>query len=114
MTQNGPGAGPAPDSNSGDASAVMHGTWHAVSRVRVLVCLSPAASVYAIGPAPETLRTGLALFVLIGSLWMTQALHRSVEPDAQGKRTARRLQRRTSAIDMTFTPAELRTNVTSN
>lgn len=37
-----------------------------------------AAGVFAAVPPPDGLRTGLALFALIGSLWMTQALHLSV------------------------------------
>lgn len=31
--------------------------------------------VYRSAPQPDALRTGLALFVLIGSLWMTLVLH---------------------------------------
>mgnify|MGYP006140442173 FL=1 len=46
--------------------------------VRALACLALAAGVYQITPGPETLRAGLALFTLIGGLWMTQALHLSV------------------------------------
>lgn len=42
------------------------------------ICLALSAIVYLNAPAPDSLRTGLALFVLIGSLWMTQALHLSV------------------------------------
>ena len=45
---------------------------------RALGCLTLAALVYASAPPPDALRTGLALFVLIGGLWMTQALHLSV------------------------------------
>jgi len=45
---------------------------------RALGCLALAALVYASAPPPDALRTGLALFVLIGGLWMTQALHLSV------------------------------------
>jgi sodium-dependent dicarboxylate transporter 2/3/5 len=46
--------------------------------LRALACLALSALVYAIAPAPDALRTGLAIFVLIGGLWMTQALHLSV------------------------------------
>ncbi|MDG5973618.1 di-and tricarboxylate transporter [Hydrogenophaga taeniospiralis CCUG 15921] len=45
---------------------------------RMVGCLALAALVYGWAPPPDTLRTGLALFVLIGGLWMTQALHLSV------------------------------------
>jgi sodium-dependent dicarboxylate transporter 2/3/5 len=45
---------------------------------RVLGCLALAALVYAAVPQPGPLRSGLALFTLIGGLWMTQALHLSV------------------------------------
>ena len=45
---------------------------------RALGCLALAALVYGSAPPPDALRTGLALFVLIGGLWMTQALHLSV------------------------------------
>ena len=45
---------------------------------RALGCLALAALVYGSAPPPDTLRTGLSLFVLIGGLWMTQALHLSV------------------------------------
>jgi sodium-dependent dicarboxylate transporter 2/3/5 len=34
--------------------------------------------VHALAPPPDSLRGGLALFVLIGGLWMTQALHLTV------------------------------------
>lgn len=54
----------------------MSGT--TVSLPRVLGCLALAALVYGSAPPPDALRTGLALFVLIGGLWMTQALHLSV------------------------------------
>jgi solute carrier family 13 (sodium-dependent dicarboxylate transporter), member 2/3/5 len=46
--------------------------------LRALGCLALAALVYGSAPPPDALRTGLALFVLIGGLWMTQALHLSV------------------------------------
>jgi len=45
---------------------------------RAVGCLALAALVYGSAPPPDALRTGLALFVLIGGLWMTQALHLSV------------------------------------
>ena len=45
---------------------------------RTLACLALAALVHALAPPPDALRTGLALFVLIGGLWMTQALHLSI------------------------------------
>jgi di/tricarboxylate transporter len=53
-------------------------TWLSGSLPRALGCLVLAALVYGSAPPPDTLRTGLALFVLIGGLWMTQALHLSV------------------------------------
>jgi sodium-dependent dicarboxylate transporter 2/3/5 len=37
-----------------------------------------AAAVHQAVPGPDALRAGLALFTLIGALWMTQALHLSV------------------------------------
>lgn len=46
--------------------------------LRVLGCLAAAAAVHGAAPPPDALRAGLALFVLIGGLWMTQALHLSV------------------------------------
>lgn len=52
--------------------------WASDSLLRALACLALSALVYAIAPAPDALRTGLAIFVLIGGLWMTQALHLSV------------------------------------
>ncbi len=45
---------------------------------RVPLCVLLAAGVFAVVPGPDSLRTGLALFALIGSLWVTQALHLSV------------------------------------
>lgn len=42
---------------------------------RALACVAAAAAVHALAPPPDALRTGLALFVLVGGLWMTQALH---------------------------------------
>lgn len=46
--------------------------------LRALACVALAAVVHAAVPPPDALRAGLALFVLIGGLWMTQALHLSV------------------------------------
>jgi len=46
--------------------------------LRVFGCAAAAAAVHAAAPPPDALRAGLALFVLIGGLWMTQALHLSV------------------------------------
>lgn len=45
---------------------------------RALACVAMAAAVHGIAPPPDALRSGLALFVLIGGLWMTQAVHLSV------------------------------------
>lgn len=42
---------------------------------RLLLCLVLAALAWAAAPEPAALRTGLALLVLTGSLWLTQALH---------------------------------------
>jgi len=44
---------------------------------RLLGCVAFAALVAALAPDDGPLRTGLTLFALIGSLWMTQALHLS-------------------------------------
>lgn len=52
--------------------------WAPDSLSRALACLALSALVHAIAPAPDALRIGLAIFVLIGGLWMTQALHLSV------------------------------------
>lgn len=52
--------------------------WPSGPLMRLLGCLALAALVYLSAPPPDALRTGLALFVLIGGLWMTQALHLSV------------------------------------
>jgi solute carrier family 13 (sodium-dependent dicarboxylate transporter), member 2/3/5 len=49
-------------------SAASLGAW------RLLLCVLTAAAVLLLGPQPDTLRHGLALFVLVGGLWMTQAL----------------------------------------
>ena len=46
--------------------------------LRALACVAVAALVHAVAPPPDALRTGLAIFVLIGGLWLTQALHLSV------------------------------------
>jgi sodium-dependent dicarboxylate transporter 2/3/5 len=53
-------------------------TFNRVSLMRALACLALAALVHAAAPGPDALRAGLALFVLVGGLWMTQALHLSV------------------------------------
>ena len=53
-------------------------TWPSGPLLRTLGWLALAALVYRSAPPPDTLRAGLALFVLIGALWMTQALHLSV------------------------------------
>lgn len=45
---------------------------------RALACLALAALVHRLAPPPDALRLGLALFVLVGGLWMTQALHLTV------------------------------------
>ena len=45
---------------------------------RTLGCLVLAALVYTLSSSPEPLRSGLAIFVLVGGLWMTQAIHLSV------------------------------------
>ena len=45
---------------------------------RVLLSLALAALVWQLVPGANALRSGLALFVLIAGLWMTQALHLSV------------------------------------
>ena len=45
---------------------------------RALGCVALAALVHAAAPPPDALRAGLALFALIGGLWLTQALHLSV------------------------------------
>ena len=53
-------------------------TWPSGPLLRALGCLALAALVYGLAPPPDALRAGLALFVLIGGLWMTQSLHLSV------------------------------------
>ena len=42
--------------------------------MRGLICLALAAAVWVAGPEAAPLRASLAIFVLIGSLWLTQAL----------------------------------------
>lgn len=46
--------------------------------LRALACAALAAAVHQAVAGAEALRAGLALFTLIGALWMTQALHLSV------------------------------------
>ncbi|HEX4869425.1 MAG TPA: DASS family sodium-coupled anion symporter [Moraxellaceae bacterium] len=46
--------------------------------LRLLACLLPALLVLALGPDPAPLRQGLALLVLVGTLWLTQALDLTV------------------------------------
>jgi sodium-dependent dicarboxylate transporter 2/3/5 len=53
-------------------------TWLPASLLRGLACAALAALVYASAPPPDALGTGLAIFVLVGGLWMTQALHLSI------------------------------------
>ncbi|RPH41715.1 MAG: SLC13/DASS family transporter [Burkholderiales bacterium] len=48
------------------------------SLLRGFGCLLLAALVHRAVPGPDALRAGLAVFVLIGGLWTTQALHLSV------------------------------------
>lgn len=45
---------------------------------RTVACLALTAFVYALAPAQDPLRLGLALFTLVGSLWLTQALHLTI------------------------------------
>jgi len=45
---------------------------------RPTACLIAAALTYGLAPDDPSLRSGLTLFVLIGSLWLTEALHLSV------------------------------------
>lgn len=47
---------------------------HVPRFARAAACLALAAAVWSWGPAPDTLRVALALFALIGGLWLTQAL----------------------------------------
>lgn len=42
--------------------------------LRLIACVALAALVHGSAPPPDALRAGLALFALIGSLWVTQAL----------------------------------------
>ena len=53
-------------------------TWLPASLLRGLACAALAALAYASAPPPDALRAGLAIFVLVGGLWMTKALHLSV------------------------------------
>jgi len=53
-------------------------SWPPGPLLRTIGGLALAALVYTAAPPPDALRAGLALFVLIGALWMTQALHLSV------------------------------------
>ncbi|MDZ4238280.1 MAG: DASS family sodium-coupled anion symporter [Hydrogenophaga sp.] len=46
--------------------------------LRTLACVALAAAVHQSVAGADALRAGLALFTLIGALWMTQALHLSV------------------------------------
>lgn len=46
--------------------------------LRAGACVLAALAVHAMAPPPDALRAGLALFTLIGGLWLTQALHLSV------------------------------------
>jgi sodium-dependent dicarboxylate transporter 2/3/5 len=50
----------------------MKDTW------RLDACLALGAGVWALAPEPGSLRAGLALFALIGSLWMTQAINLTI------------------------------------
>lgn len=45
---------------------------------RALVCVALAAAVHQALPASDSVRAGMALFTLIGGLWVTQALHLSI------------------------------------
>jgi len=45
---------------------------------RLATCLAAAVLVWVAVPGAENLRSGLALFVLVAGLWVTQALHLSV------------------------------------
>ena len=45
---------------------------------RVTGCVIAAGVVHGVAPPPDALRAGLALLVLVGGLWMTQALHITV------------------------------------
>ena len=44
----------------------------------LLICISLAVASYLLIPGDDRVRTGLALFVLTGSLWISQALHLSL------------------------------------
>ena len=45
---------------------------------RLVACIALAASAWWLVPQPDGVRAGVALFVLIGALWVTQALHVTV------------------------------------
>jgi sodium-dependent dicarboxylate transporter 2/3/5 len=45
---------------------------------RLLACVAPAALAWWLVPQPDSVRLGVALFVLVGALWVTQALHVTV------------------------------------
>jgi solute carrier family 13 (sodium-dependent dicarboxylate transporter), member 2/3/5 len=42
------------------------------------LCLAAGALAYVWAPGPEPLRAGVAIFILVGALWVSQALHLSV------------------------------------
>lgn len=46
--------------------------------LRLTLCVTAAVLAWFVAPGADPLRTGLALFVLVGLLWMTQALHLSL------------------------------------
>jgi sodium-dependent dicarboxylate transporter 2/3/5 len=46
----------------------------AASAARAAACVALAGATYAIAPDPQSLRASLAVFVLVGGLWTTQAL----------------------------------------
>lgn len=50
----------------------------AAAALRVAGCVLAAGLVHALAPPPDALRAGLALLVLVGGLWVTQALHITV------------------------------------
>jgi sodium-dependent dicarboxylate transporter 2/3/5 len=52
--------------------------WLSEAWARLLACFVCAALVYSAAPATAALPSGLALFALIGGLWMTQALPLSI------------------------------------
>ncbi|MEQ1440649.1 DASS family sodium-coupled anion symporter [Fontimonas sp. SYSU GA230001] len=59
----------APPAGTESAEPTLH-----TRALRAAVCVVLAAATYGLAPEPATLRAGLALFVLTGGLWMTQAL----------------------------------------